>query len=146
LSFQPRTLRELDARLVRLEVRVEKRRRVRPEIWEVKKDGPWLDGDFYDWEGPCDFIIDVDRVDQADGLRLLCPKCYDDPPIGPVGTHIVLCWSPKVGQDHDPKPGRWNLDGTSLDDLTLVSGSSSVLIQGGCHAHFFVRQGRAVPC
>jgi hypothetical protein len=77
---------------------------------------------------------------------MLCPKCFDDPPVGRIGTHSVLCWSPTVSQDHDPKPGRWNLVGTSIDDLTLVAGSSSVLIQGGCDAHFFVRNGRAVPC
>lgn len=143
----PRSLRDLEARLIRLEVRVETRRRVRPEIWEVKKaDGPWVDSDFYDWEGPCEFIIDVDAIAKADGLRLLCPKCYDDPPVGPVGTHSVICWSPKISQDHAPRPGRWDLVGTSIDDLTLVAGSSSVLIQGGCDAHFFVRQGHVVPC
>jgi hypothetical protein len=143
----PRSLRDLDARLIRLEVRVETRRRVRPEIWETKKaDGLWVESDFYDWEGPCEFIIDVDTVAEADGLRLLCPKCYDDPPVGPVGTHSVICWSPKIGQDHLPGPGRWDLVGTSLDDLTLIAGSSSVLLQGGCGAHFFVRQGHVVPC
>jgi len=146
VSLTPRTLRELEARLLRLEVRVEMRRRLRPEVWEARKDGPWTEADFYDWEGPCDFLIDVDAVEHADGLILLCPACYDDPPVGPVGTHSVVCWSPKVSQDHDPKPGRWDLVGTSIDDLTLVAGSSSVLLQGGCNAHFFVRQGRVVPC
>lgn len=146
MSFAPRSLRDLDARFIRLDVRIEVRRRVRPEIWEVRKDGPWADSDFYDWEGPCDYLVDVDTLAEADGLRLLCPKCYDDPPTGPVGTHSMICWSPKISQDHEPRPGRWELVGTSIDDLTLVAGSSSVLIQGGCNAHFFVRQGRAVPC
>jgi len=146
VSFTPRTLRDLEASFLRLEIRIEHRRRVRPKIWETRKDGPWTDADFYDWEGPCDHLIDVDTIDQADGLFLLCPKCYDDPPVGRVGTHRVICWSPKISQDHDPKPGRWNFVGTSVDDLTLVAGSSSVLLQGGCGAHFFVRQGRVVPC
>jgi len=136
----------LEARLVRLEVHVERRRRVRPEIWAVRQEGPWTDADFYEWEGPCDHIVDVDTIAEADGIRMLCPKCYDDPPVGPVGTHSVICWSPKISQDHDPKPGRWDLVGTSIDDLTLVAGSSSVLIQGGCHAHFFVRGGYIVGC
>ncbi len=146
MAFAPRTLRDLEASFIRLEVRVEKRWRVRPEIWEARRDGPWVDSDFYEWEGPCEVIVDVDAIAEADGVRLLCPKCHDDPPVGPVGTHAIICWSPKISQDHDPKPGRWNLVGTSLDDLTLVAGSSSVLIQGGCLAHFFVRDGRVVPC
>jgi len=140
------SLRELEARFVRLEVRVDTNRRVRPEVWEVNKTGPYVESDFYDWTGPVEYHVHVDAIDEADGVMFLCPKCFDDPPVGPVGTHRVLCWSPKIGQDHDPKPGRWNLVGTSIDDLTLVAGSSSVLIQGGCQAHFFVRQGRVVPC
>ena len=146
MSFTPRALRDLDGRFIRLEVHIEQRRRVRPEIWEVRQEGPWAESDYYDWEGPYDHLIGVDAIEQADGLQLLCPKCYDDPPVGPVGTHSVICWSPTVSQDHMPRPGRWNLTGTSIDDLTLVAGSSSVLIQGGCNAHFHVRQGLVVPC
>ncbi len=146
MSFTPRSLRDLDAQLIRLEVVVEARTRIRPEVWEVNKDGPWSEADLYEWVGPCDYVIDVDTIAEADGIRILCPKCYDDPPAGPVGTHSVICWSPKISQDHSPKPGRWNLVGTSIDDLTLVAGSSSVQIHGSCNAHFFVRDGRVVPC
>jgi hypothetical protein len=120
---------------------------VRPEIWEAKKDdGPWVDSDFYDWEGPCNYHIDVDEIAEADGICMLCPKCFDDAPMGPVGTHSIICWTPKISLDHDPKPGRWDLVGTSLDDLTLVAGSSSVALQGGCAAHFLVQQGSVVAC
>jgi hypothetical protein len=146
MSFTARSLRDLEARFIRLAVIVKQQRRVRSEVWEVNKEGPWTDADLYDWEGPLDHLVDVDAIGQADGVRMLCPKCFDDPPAGPVGTHSVICWSPKISQDHDPKPGRWDLVGTSIDDLTLVAGSSSVLLQGGCDAHFFVRNGRAVPC
>jgi len=145
VSFGPRSLRDLEACFVRLEVHVERRRRVRPEIWEAKKDGPWDETDLYDWEGPCDHVVDVDVIGQADGVIFLCPKCFHDNG-GPVGTHSVICWSPAVSQDHVPRPGRWNLVGTAIDDLTLVAGSSSVQLQGGCGAHFFVRGGRVVPC
>jgi hypothetical protein len=145
VSYAARSLRDLEAKLVRLEVRVEKCRRVRPEVWAVRQEGPFADEDFYDWEGPTDHIVEVDAIALADGVMFLCPKCFDDPPIGPIGTHSVICWSPTIGQDHGPKPGRWNLVGTSIDDLTLVAGSSSVLLQGGCDAHFFVRDGRIVP-
>jgi hypothetical protein len=146
VSFTPRYLRELDARFIRLEVVVEKVRRVREEVFAARPTGPFMDDDTYEWEGPRDHIVDVDAIGQADGIRMLCPKCYDDPPVGPVGTHSLICWSPKISQDHVPRPGRWNFVGTSIDDLTLVAGSSSVLLQGGCDAHFFVRNGRVVPC
>lgn len=116
-GFEARSLRELEARFIRLEMVAER-----------------------------EHLVDVDSIRQADGVIMLCPKCFDDPPVGRVGTHSILCWSPAISQDHDPKPGRWNLVGTTIDDLTLVAGSSSVLIQGGCCAHFFVRAGRAIPC
>lgn len=87
----------------------------------------------------------VDSIVEADGISFLCPQCFDDPPVGPVGCHMVICWDPKVDQTHDPKPGRWELRGTGIDDLSLVAGSSSVKINGGCDAHFFVRVGHAVP-
>jgi hypothetical protein len=41
---------------------------------------------------------------------------------------------------------RWSLQGTSIDDLTLVAGSSSVYLKGTCDAHFFVRGGAIVDC
>lgn len=85
----------------------------------------------------------VDRIDDADGVEFLCPKCFEANS-GRVGTHAVVCWRPRVPPDIAPKPGRWEFQGTSLDDLTLVAGSSSVLLPGdggGCGAHFFVRNG-----
>jgi hypothetical protein len=75
----------------------------------------------------------VDTIGEADGVIFLCPKCFEDSPVGAEGTHSVICWSPKIGQEHAPRPGRWNLVGTSLDDLELVAGSSSIQIQGGCN-------------
>jgi hypothetical protein len=83
----------------------------------------------------------VDRIEDADGVLFCCPKCFKTNG-GPVGTHAVLCWRPRVPADVDPKPGRWEFEGTSLDDLTLVAGSSSVLLTGpGCGAHFHIRSG-----
>ena len=73
MSFTPRSLRDLEGRLIRLEIRVEIRRRVRPEIWELRKDGEWADTDFYDWEGPCDYLIDVDTT-QPTALMQSAPK------------------------------------------------------------------------
>lgn len=85
----------------------------------------------------------VDDIGMADGVWFLCPKCFHDNG-GDVGTHMVLCWSPKVPQSRPPTPGRWELTGTGLTDLTLVAGSSSIQLTGGCNAHFWIRNGKAV--
>lgn len=87
----------------------------------------------------------VDTLVEADGVCFLCPKCFKQNG-GPVGTHSVICWAPSVPQDTSPTPGRWEMHGAGLDDLTLVAGSSSVALQGGCQAHFFVRAGAIVDC
>lgn len=85
---------------------------------------------------------DVDSVDDADGILFLCPKCFETNG-GPRRTHMVLCWRPGVPQTQAPRPGRWEMEGTGYDDLTLVAGSSSVFLKGpGCGAHFFVRDGQ----
>lgn len=82
----------------------------------------------------------VDAIGDADGVWFLCPKCFHENS-GPIGTHRVVCWQPHVSQDQTPKPGRWRLVGATIDDLWLVAGSSSIAIQGGCNAHFYVRAG-----
>jgi len=85
----------------------------------------------------------TDTSEGADGLLFLCPKCFKANH-GPVGTHSVLCWSPHIPQSIYPSPGRWEMYGTGYDDLTLVAGSSSILLQGGCNAHFFIKNGEIV--
>ena len=82
----------------------------------------------------------VDTLAGADGVEFLCPKCFAANN-GRIGTHAVICWSPAVPQETSPTPGRWEMHGTGIDDLTLVAGSSSVQLMGGCAAHFFVRDG-----
>jgi hypothetical protein len=82
----------------------------------------------------------------ADGVQFLCPVCFHTNN-GPIGTHSIICWAPHVPQTEPPIPGRWELVGTSYDDLTLRAGSSSVLLQTApCKAHFFVRNGEIVSC
>jgi hypothetical protein len=46
-----------------------------------------------------------------------------------------------VPADADPGPGRWEFQGTGLGALTLVAGSSSIQLLGGCNWHGFVRNG-----
>lgn len=85
-------------------------------------------------------------VDEADGIRFLCPRCWETNG-GSVGTHSVICWRPRVGPDRSPKPGRWDMVGTSYADLSLVAGSSSVHLTGpGCGAHFHVTAGDITWC
>lgn len=64
----------------------------------------------------------------ADGVLFLCP-CGGD------GGHSVLAWFRHVPPDVSPGPGRWDVAGTGLDDLTLTP---SIALP--C-AHFFVRNG-----
>jgi len=79
----------------------------------------------------------------AHGIEFLCPICFRKNG-GPVGTHAIICWDPSIPQTQQPTPGRWNLVGTSFEDLTLVAGSSSVRLIGGCDAHFFIRDGAII--
>jgi hypothetical protein len=84
-------------------------------------------------------------VESADGVWFLCPQCFRANG-GPAGTHMVICWRPRVPQSRDPRPGRWEFQGAGLADLSLVAGSSSVQLTSACRAHFFVRGGRVVFC
>lgn len=81
---------------------------------------------------------------EADGVQFLCPKCFAANG-GPVGTHLVICWFVgRVPDDETPGPGRWVPSGTGIDDLTFIGpNAASVLLQGGCGWHGFVRDGDA---
>ena len=93
------------------------------------------DDDGHTYHQRCTDIAD------AEGVSFLCPTCFESNG-GSVGTHGIICWSPNVPQTFAPTPGRWELVGTSMDDLSLVAGSSSVALTGdGCKAHFFVTNG-----
>lgn len=91
------------------------------------------------------YHVPVESIDEADGVQMLCPKCFADNH-GDIGTHSVICWRPRVPPDVAPKPGRWEFVGMGIDDLTLVAGSSSVKITGGCNAHFLVQSGSITMC
>ncbi len=87
----------------------------------------------------------VATLGEANGLFLLCPKCWLAEGESSLGVHHVLLWTPEVplGQGWSG-PGRWEFLGSSLEDLTLRAGSSSVLLQGGCGAHFFITEGEVL--
>lgn len=90
----------------------------------------------------------VKDIADAQGIWFLCPKCFVANG-GPRRTHRVLCWSRSRGVPDDvtPGPGRWTLEGTGLDDLTLNGdasgggGARSVLLTGGCGWHGFITGG-----
>jgi len=88
----------------------------------------------------------TDDLAAADGIKYLCPKCWIANS-GPVGTHMIISCQPGKVPDDFLGPGRWHLRGTSYDDLSLVGVTSdSVLLLGGCGAHFFVRAGQIEMC
>lgn len=80
-------------------------------------------------------------LQDADGVLFLCPLCYRTNN-GKIGTHSVLCWfRGRVPDDRHPGPGRWDVTGTSIDDLSLSP--SIQLLGGGCSWHGFVTNGDA---
>jgi hypothetical protein len=94
---------------------------------------------------------EVATIEEAQGVQFLCPKCFTANG-GAVGTHGIICWSRSKGvpDEMHPKPGRWSLHGTSLDDLYLHGdlaaggGARSVLLTSGCGWHGFIDDGHAV--
>jgi hypothetical protein len=103
---------------------------------------------FLQIEEPRRLYKQVDTLAEAQGVQFLCPKCFVDCG-GSVGCHSVICWDATKGvtPEETPKPGRWQMLGTGLTDLTLRAGSSSVLLTGdGCKAHFFIEAGEIRMC
>jgi hypothetical protein len=108
-----------------------------------------LDAEFlkYERDGDRVFFREVASLAEANGVVFFCPKCFAANG-GPVGTHSIICWSRSRGVPDDARPsGRWALDGTSMDDLTLnadpPSSARSVLLLDGCGWHGFVTNGNA---
>jgi len=82
----------------------------------------------------------VEDINEADGIMFLCPVCIK----GDSHHHSINCWQPHVPQTVHPIPGRWNFLGNDYNDLTLKNGSSSILINGGCKAHFWITNGEII--
>lgn len=95
--------------------------------------------------GDREYHVEVESIRDAQGVIFLCPLCYQANG-GPVGTHSVICWNGTVPLDVAPGPGRWALEGSSIDDLTvgaLPGKTRSVLLTSGCRWHGFITNGRA---
>jgi len=93
-----------------------------------------------------EFHCEVATLDEAQGVEFLCPGCFQKNG-GPVGTHVVVCWSRSRGTPDDvrPGPGRWKMTGSGFADLTLdadpPNSARSVLLTAGCRWHGFVTNG-----
>lgn len=88
------------------------------------------------------------RPSDVMGLHLLCPVCFinntrlvDGEWRVVAGIHAIHCLTPDAPPDMLPLPGRWQIVGDTFDEVSLVAGSSSVLLDGGCNAHFWIRDG-----
>lgn len=104
----------------------------------------------YEERGDDRLLVNVETLAEAQGVMFLCPKCYAANGNSSIGTHSVVCWSRSRGAPElvAPLPGRWAMEGTSLDDLTLNADppgtQRSVLLTGeGCQWHGFVNNGDA---
>lgn len=100
---------------------------------------PWFDDEHKEYHPH------VDDLASAEGVVFLCPQCFAANE-GPKNTHGVICWGPRVGSEFHPGPGRWELLGSGLHDLSLGgahgrSDSVQLLGEKGCRAHFFVTEG-----
>jgi len=104
-----------------------------------------LNPEFLKWIDDANFKT-VNSVKEADGIWFVCPLCYKNNKNSVIGTHYVVCWCPNVPQTTSPIPGRWKINGNDFNDLTLIAGSSSVLLTIGCKAHFFITNGEIIFC
>jgi hypothetical protein len=100
----------------------------------------------YEKQGDKVYLPDTDDIRDAMGVMFLCPKCYVANGNSNVGTHSVICWSSSRGTpaDAEPLPGRWKIEGTGYEDLTLngeTGGARSILLTGGCAWHGFITNG-----
>lgn len=84
-----------------------------------------------------DGIEYVDELADAQGVMFLCPLGHD---------HMVdvLFRNRGVPDAATPGPGRWDVSGANLSDLTL---SPSVHLPGvGCGWHGWIRNGEVISC
>lgn len=145
----PFTLRQLEAELQKtVPITTDL---IETEEGDCKGMFVWRDskGEAYYWSPtPVRYSFhDVQTVAEADHIMFLCPICFAKNG-GAKGTHSVMVSfagrdvPDEAGtRDSEGKPSRWNVSGTSLDDLVLTP---SILLdksqepERGCHWHGFV--------
>lgn len=93
-----------------------------------------------------DFLIPVNNIGEAHGIRFLCPKNYQTNK-GIIGTHSVYVYfsgSPvpaNIGKNKAGETVRWNKSGTGLTDLSLTPSIQEQ--DDSCKWHGFVTNGDA---
>jgi hypothetical protein len=132
-------LTELKAQFMRVEIRMEPRERVKPEVWAVRKEGPWAESDFETSVRPCQYYIPVDTLAEAQGLYFNCPLCHEAGQDHLVSVGLAGRAPPDTFSKNDKgEDSRWSiLAGTGFKDLQL---SPSIWLKtiGGCGWHGFV--------
>lgn len=132
---------ELEPHWLTYEIRVEEYQIIRPGVDPLN----YKPEDIITTKGPRTYLQRVERKD-ARGIMFLCPVEFAKQ--GAIGTHSIVCWDPSVPLDIGlTGPGRWHLRGDSFENLSLVGlTTSSVLLTGGCNAHFHITSGTIQFC
>lgn len=135
------TLLELEPEFFRYEERIETWKQIvgDHETWEARGNPT------KEVTGPRVHYIIVEDLAKAQGMWFLCPKCSKVNG-GRVGTHMChVTFADRGVPDHvgthnsKGKTVRWVVSGSGPHDLTL---SPSILLEGGCNWHGFVKQGK----
>lgn len=63
-------------------------------------------------------LYKVGSLAEANGIRFQCPKCLAEK--NSHGVHSVVCLTPAVPPEFGLGPGRWPMQGTGYEDLTLT--------------------------
>lgn len=93
---------------------------------------------------PAQMFMQVDTLQEAHGIRFICPKSFETHG-GIIGSHYIQIYfagSPvpdNLGINQNGTAVRWNVSGTSLDDLSITP---SIQEEGyHCGWHGFVGSG-----
>ena len=128
---------ELKPQFIRYECRIEMGRYVNPK----DPDGPVIEE-----ERPHHYMINVNTLIEAQGIRFLCPLLFKKNK-GSVGTSLILVYfhgrgvPEDQGLNQEGKPVRWNVTGTGYNDLTL---KPSIHEKSSNGWHGFITNGKAI--
>jgi len=91
----------------------------------------------YKLSNPDGSLVTVNSLEEANCILFLCPVCYKNNN-GPEGTHSILIPNNKTPDGLQINHPRWNMIGSSFEDLTV---NPSISLKAGCNAHFFIKNG-----
>ena len=133
-------LTEFEPQFFRYDVRVEDVTMVAPEF-RARPSNEWraAGGPTVIERKALTYLLEVESLAAAQGIRFLCPKCFRDNG-GAVGTHGVNVAFKDRGVPHNAYTGlpRWNVSGSGYADLSITP---SVLVVVGCGWHGYITNG-----